>query len=184
MASFGHIAVGMAAGRAWDREMPLRPMIAFSALAMLPDLDVLGFHFHVPYFSTWGHRGAIHSIFAALVFATIATFASQDPRKPKLWLFCAVVAVSHGLLDAMTDGGYGVALLWPLTSRRYFLPWTPIPVAPIGAGMLTFEGARVVSIELLQFSPLAVWALWPRKTRRSTAGAAPPARRPSSRNAP
>ena len=36
----------------------------------------------------------------------------------------------HGLLDAMTDGGLGVAFFSPFDNRRYFLPWTPIRVIP------------------------------------------------------
>jgi len=73
----------------------------------------------------------------------------------------AIVAVSHGLLDTLTDGGLGIALLWPLSNHRYFAPWRPIPVAPIGARMLTGSGFRVVTTEALQFAPLLVWSLWP-----------------------
>jgi inner membrane protein len=54
---------------------------------------------------------------------------------------------SHGLLDAMTDGGRGVALFWPFTARRYFLPWRPIPVAPIGIGFLSGEGLAIAERE-------------------------------------
>ena len=77
-----------------------------------------------------------------------------------------VVAISHGLLDTLTDGGLGIALLWPFSNERFFAPWTPIPVAPIGARMLTGRGVRVVMTEALQFAPLLVWAVWPR--RRAT----------------
>ena len=61
----------------------------------------------------------------------------------------------------------GIALLWPVSNQRYFAPWRPIPVAPIGARMLTMAGVRVVMTEALQFAPLLVWSLWPR--RRSVA---------------
>jgi inner membrane protein len=74
------------------------------------------------------------------------------------------VAVSHGLLDTLTDGGLGIALLWPVSNHRYFAPWTPIPVAPIGARMLTGRGLGVVMTEALQFAPLLVWSLWPRQS--------------------
>ena len=39
--------------------------------------------------------------------------------------------VSHGLLDAMTDGGLGIAFFSPFSNTRYFLPWRPIMVGPI-----------------------------------------------------
>src|SRR5688572_10480141 len=46
-------------------------------------------------------------------------------------LFFACTA-SHGLLDAMTDGGRGIAFFSPFSNHRYFLPWRPIRVSPIG----------------------------------------------------
>ena len=49
-----------------------------------------------------------------------------------MWLYFFLATASHGLLDAMTDGGLGVAFFSPFDNRRYFLPWTPIRVSPIG----------------------------------------------------
>jgi inner membrane protein len=150
-------------------------MVAFSALSLVPDLDVVAFRFRIPYAAPFGHRGAAHSICAALAFASVAALATRmtpeqqaatGQTRPRLWLLCAVVAISHGLLDTLTDGGLGIALLWPLSNRRYFAPWEPIPVAPIGAGMLTAEGLRVLMTEALQFAPLLIWSLWPRRRHR------------------
>jgi len=181
MASLGHVAVGMAAGRLWTGLQgqneagsfkPLaRSMVAFSALSLAPDLDVIAFRFGIPYSAPFGHRGAAHSIFIALVLASIAALATRvrpdqvnsNQTRTRLWVLCAVVAISHGLLDTLTDGGLGIALLWPFSNERYFAPWTPIPVAPIGARMLTSGGIRVVMTEALQFAPLLVWAIWPRR---------------------
>lgn len=181
MASLGHVAVGMVAGRLWTSGNQrgegrgatslVRAMFAFSALSLAPDLDILAFRFGIPYAAPFGHRGAAHSLFAALALASVAAFAARlNPEqraerqsRARLWLLCAVVAATHGLLDALTDGGLGVALLWPLSNRRYFAPWTPIPVAPIGARMLTGRGLHVVLTESLQFAPLIVWSLWPRR---------------------
>jgi inner membrane protein len=146
-------------------------MVAFSALSLVPNLDVIAFRFGIPYSAPFGHRGAAHSICAALALASLAAFATRltleqaagGQTRARLWLLCAVVATSHGLLDTLTDGGLGIALLWPVSNRRYFAPWTPIPVAPIGARMLTLNGLRVVMTEALQFAPLLVWSLWPRR---------------------
>jgi len=173
VASLGHVAVGMAAGRLWsmrsDRQgaTAARAMVAFSALSLAPDLDVIAFRFGIPYSAPFGHRGAAHSIFVALVLASIAAYATPLTAggwtRSRLWLLCAIVAVSHGMLDTLTDGGLGIALLWPFSNRRYFAPWTPVPVAPIGARMFTPRGVRVVMIEALQFAPLLLWSLWPRR---------------------
>ena len=45
-----------------------------------------------------------------------------------------LVTASHGILDAMTDGGLGVAFFAPFNNSRYFLPWRPVMVSPIGVG--------------------------------------------------
>ena len=171
----------MAAGRIWnDLKHPSHErgslrvlagsMVAFTALSLAPDLDVIAFRFGIPYSAPWGHRGAAHSIFVAITLATIAAFATRlapdqidGQKRKKLWVLCAAVAISHGLLDTLTDGGLGVALFWPLSNARYFAPWTPIPVAPIGARMLSSRGLKVIMTEALQFAPLLVWAGWPRR---------------------
>jgi len=146
-------------------------MLAFSALSLAPDLDVIAFRFGIPYSAPFGHRGVAHSILVALVLASVAALATplttSDRTRSRLWLLCALVAVSHGMLDTLTDGGLGIALFWPFSNRRYFAPWTPIPVAPIGARMFTPGGVRVMLIEALQFAPLLLWSLWPRRRSAS-----------------
>jgi inner membrane protein len=52
---------------------------------------------------------------------------------------------SHGLLDALTNGGLGPALLWPFSAERYFAPITPIRVSPIGTN---FFGPRALPVLL------------------------------------
>ena len=41
----------------------------------------------------------------------------------------------------MIDGGLGCALFWPFDLTRYFAPWRPIPVAPIGMDFFSPHGA-------------------------------------------
>ncbi|KFA87234.1 metal-dependent hydrolase [Archangium violaceum] len=169
MASFGHVAVGMALGRlgvgqATPRRMGLA-MLGMSALAMLPDADVIAFVLRIPYAATWGHRGASHSLLLAAAVAAVVAAGTRLARGPavKAGLLTLAALGSHGLLDAMTTGGLGAALLWPLDDTRYFLPLRPIPVAPIGAGMLSRRGLYVVLVELLLFLPFWAYALWPRR---------------------
>lgn len=169
MASIGHVAVGMALGR-WGTgaESPRRAaavMLWLSTLAMLPDADVVAFALRIPYAATWGHRGASHSLCIAAVVALAVMAGTRLARGPvlKAGLLAFAAAGSHGLLDAMTTGGLGAALLWPVDNARYFLPVRPIPVAPIGAGMLSARGLYVVMVELLLFLPFWAYALWPRR---------------------
>ena len=168
MAGLGHIAVGAAAARWLTRgeggAARARVTAGLAVLAMLPDIDVIGFALGVPYGAPFGHRGASHSLSVALLTGACAGFLlSRGGARPwaRALPLAIAVALSHGLLDAMTDGGLGVALLWPFTAARFFLPWNPIPVAPIGAGMFSARGLHVTVVEALEFAPLLVYALWP-----------------------
>lgn len=167
MASLGHIAVGMAAGRFARRKDLARAMLWLSAASMLPDADVIGFAFGVAYASPFGHRGASHALASAPFLAVLPALALDffDTTKPRLrtWLMMSLVIASHGLLDTLTDGGLGVALLWPFSDARFFAPWGPIPVAPIGRGFISFRGIYVATVEAVLFAPFLAYALWPRK---------------------
>lgn len=176
MASIGHVAVGMAAARSYSGKAAstsklLSLMAAWSVLSLLPDADVIGFYSGIRYADAFGHRGATHSfVFCFGLAALLAAAAAPFGAKPwRLGVYLTIVLVSHPLLDALTDGGLGVALYWPFELRRHFAPWRPIPVAPIGARFFSERGMRVALVELLQFLPLFGYALWPR--RRRTDGA-------------
>ena len=85
-----------------------------------------------------------------------------------MWLVLFAATASHGILDAMTDGGIGIALFAPFDAGRYFLPWRPIPVSPIGVGrFLSARGAAVLRAEvLLVWLPaiaLTLAAMWRRR---------------------
>lgn len=119
-------------------------------VSVLPDADVLGFRFGVDYADAFGHRGFFHSPFCAALVALLfaAVLFRHVPwltaRWWKLVAFLSLVGASHGLLDACTDGGLGIALLSPFDNTRYFAPWTPIPVSSIGLNDV-FTG-RFVSV--------------------------------------
>lgn len=169
MASIGHVAVGMSLGRheagASPRARLAASMLFFSALAMLPDADVIAFKLGLPYSAPWGHRGATHSLaFAALVATAAMGLAPLLRIKPwRMGLLSLLAVGSHGLLDSLTDGGLGAALFWPLSNVRHFAPVRPLPVAPIGAGMLSSRGLYVVAMEFIAFLPCWAFALWPRR---------------------
>jgi inner membrane protein len=48
-------------------------------------------------------------------------------------------------LDALTDGGLGVAFFSPFDNGRYFFSWRPVHVSPIGAERF-FNGGRAWDI--------------------------------------
>ena len=165
MASIGHIAVGMAAARmAGDGRGPSLPSMTFwSAVSLLPDIDVIGFAMGVRYADPWGHRGATHSVAMAMAGGLAIGAIAAGLKRPgrRLALVATAVLASHAILDTMTDGGLGCALLWPVDLTRYFAPWRPIPVAPIGFGFLSTDGALIALVELVLFLPFLVFAVWP-----------------------
>jgi inner membrane protein len=176
MASLGHIAVGMAAGRACTPrgQSATRAMVAFSLLSMWPDVDVVGFALGVPYGAPFGHRGATHSSLVALAIGLAiylwlrgrSKTPAQAARAVKTSLVATAVALSHGWLDTMTfGGGLGVALLWPLSNHRFWAPIRFIPVAPIGLELFSKPGVAVMVVELIFFSPFWIYAIWPRRAR-------------------
>lgn len=171
MASIGHVAIGLAAGRYYAGTDPQvrmpRAMLAFTVLSLLPDLDVIAFRLGIPYHHPFGHRGASHALLVAVVGGLLcAAVAARDGHRFKTvaWLSAAVLA-SHGILDAFTDGGLGAALWWPFSDARVFWPWQPLPVAPIGRGMISARGVRVLLEEGAYFLPVLLYALWPRRRR-------------------
>ncbi len=124
-------------------------------LAVLPDADVIAFALGIPYQDPFGHRGFTHSLaFAVLAAGLTARAGFRSPLGSEqrvrivacLFLACA----SHGLLDALTDGGLGVAFFWPLDNTRYFFPVTPLRVSPIGLrAFFSPWGAAVLLSEFL-----------------------------------
>src|SRR5262245_29796929 len=90
------------------------------ALSILPDFDVIGFAFGIRYEDFLGHRGFTHSIAFALI-AGAAVLPLFEERSWKLWLYFSAVTASHGVLDAVTDGGLGIAFFSPFDKTRYFL---------------------------------------------------------------
>jgi len=134
--------------------VPKRVWIVGIACSVFPDVDVIGFRFGIHYGDFWGHRGFTHSlIFAVLLAAVLASgiLRSQSAMsRVSLFAYLFLSTASHGLLDAMTNGGLGVAFFSPFDNQRYFLPWRPIRVSPIG--LLRFFSARglaVIKSELL-----------------------------------
>jgi len=136
-------------------EIPKSVWVIGAACSVIPDLDVIGFRFGIRYGDFWGHRGFTHSlVFAALLALVILTLRFRHGvtgmHPLTIWSYFFVATASHGLLDAMTDGGLGVAFFAPFNNHRYFLPWTPIRVSPIGVTrFFTARGFAVLQSEFV-----------------------------------
>lgn len=165
----GHFAVPVALCTA--RRVPGRLLVAGLAASMLPDADTLGLLAGVAQHGAAGHRGWTHSIVFAFAVATMLGAMHARGLRPSrgdastpgdgragapraipfgsAFPFLLACALSHPLLDVLTNGGPGVMLGWPFTDARVFAPWRPIEVSPIGAGFFSARGLTVVASELL-----------------------------------
>ncbi len=152
-----HAVVGLAAASAVSaKTMPLRFWILSVLCPVLPDADTIAFRLGIPYSHFFGHRGFFHSLFFALTVAvSVSTiFFKEHALFTHNWfLLCgyfSLITATHGILDAFTNGGLGIALLSPFNGKRYFFPWTPINVSPIGIASFFSEwGKRVIISEIV-----------------------------------
>lgn len=144
-------------------------MLGLSALSLLPDADFIAFKVGIPYPHPFGHRGMTHSLLFAVLIGLLVALGLRLRRRPVLLdaALATFVVATHGVLDAMTTGGLGVEFFWPLDTHRYFLPWRFIPVAPLGARMLSTRGLSVLLTEVVLFLPAWAYAFWPRALRPS-----------------
>ncbi len=142
---------------------PWRILFLAIIWSIAPDIDSIGFFFGIPYADVFGHRGISHSVFFAFISSVVLVsifFSKMVPNitdkdknyKPKIYLviFFTLIMSSHGVLDAMTNGGLGIAFFAPFDNSRYFLPWRPISVSPIGVKSFFSEwGLRVIISEAI-----------------------------------
>jgi inner membrane protein len=175
--AFTHAFSALALGRAYAIEsQPWRFWAASIACSILPDADVVGFELGIRYQDVLGHRGFTHSIpFALMVGAVVPGLVNRrvawfSRTWVTLWLYFTAVTASHGLLDAMTDGGLGVAFWSPFDTTRYFLPWRPVRVSPLEIdAFFGTVGLKVLATEIvfiwIPVTALSVAIRWIRQRR-------------------
>ena len=129
-----HLAVPLALSVALGPDMvPQGLMVLALVCAVLPDIDAVGLWLGIPYAHAFGHRGFTHSLPFGVALAGVGSlFVPELGAAPLIaFLVLLVSAASHGVLDAMTNGGLGIAFFSPFSNRRYFLPWRVIEVSPL-----------------------------------------------------
>jgi inner membrane protein len=148
-----HALVAVGLGKTFTaRKMPWLFWELTVVLSVLPDLDVLAFNFGIPYEAFLGHRGFSHSLCFALFAGFLSAFLTYRYFALPWWLlgnFFFAVTASHGILDAFTNGGLGIAFFSPFDTTRYFFRWTPIEVSPIGMSFFSERGWQTMRSELL-----------------------------------
>src|SRR5687768_13145755 len=105
---FSHAIFATVVGKAF-----LRKSVSFwfwfltAVCAIIPDADVIGSVFGIPFVSMFGHRGFTHSILFAFVFGSLVAFFAQKYLQTgltfaRLMIYFSLVTFSHPLLDMLT----------------------------------------------------------------------------------
>ena len=150
---FSHAFVALTLGKALPHRAMKRPLLLTGAIcSIVPDLDVIGFAFGIQYGDLWGHRGMTHSLFfAGLLSAALVAlgYRQESSTKAGIGLYLFLCTASHGVLDALTDGGLGIAFFSPFDLTRYFFPFRPVAVSPIGiSNFFSTDALRILASEI------------------------------------
>ncbi len=150
--AFGHAAAAYGLLKIHpDKIFTTKVLILGIVSSIIPDIDVMCFKFGIDDLHILGHRGLTHSIAFGLVWALmlIIIFHAKDKHSKILFLYYSLTTISHGVFDAMTTGGAGIAFLYPFSVERLFLPFRFIQVSPIGtADFFSSWGLEVIISEL------------------------------------
>lgn len=138
------------------RPKPLLYWLLAGFLPIIPDFDAFS---TAAYGSAWGHRGFTHSLIFALGIGLVAAGATYRFCHVQFWPLFGLfflISASHGVLDACTNGGFGIPFLWPFDERRWG-PYGPINVADIAFEWPDPRTSKAVRTELIYvWMPTAV----------------------------
>ena len=151
-----HFIVGASVGLPAVRSRSIRGALPAWAipvtcglLAVSPDLEVYAmFAWDIPRGSLFAHRGLFHSPFFLTLLCAVLAAMTAGRRFAWLTLVWAGAAITHPLLDMLTDGGSGVLLLYPISEARLFFPWRPIHVSPLGIVRFFSRAGYILKSEL------------------------------------
>lgn len=181
--AFSHAVAASSLGAAGmpAAPMPARYWATVAILGALPDLDVVIYPLGLNAPHILGHRGITHSLAFAAVFAALIVrlmFRDQKWRAAwlRLWIVFFFALASHAVLDALTDGGQGIAFFAPFSDARFHFPWRPIRVSPIGlTAFFSIDGLRVLQNELVWvWLPSALLSALAWRFRRGAGGGREP----------
>lgn len=174
--AFAHALTGFTIGKlSSGKKMPVRFWLLALIVPIIPDIDSISRSLGISHDHLLSHRGVTHSVLFAFVLALLIVEIFFNRKNLKadmpisLWrlrITFFLIIVSHGLLDAMTNGGSGVGFWIPFTNERFFLPWRPIEVSPLSAvRFFTVRGWDIIQSELVWVGLPCMMALMLRKVR-------------------
>jgi inner membrane protein len=141
-----------------QRAVPRRLLTLGIVCAIAPDIDVIAVPFGARSGDLLGHRGFTHSLLFAAVLASAVLAGAVRAWPPiahrgAVWFYLFLATASHGLLDALTSRhGLGIPFFWPFDATRYFFPFTPVAMSPLGTHFFSERGLSVLLNE--------IWWIW------------------------
>jgi len=164
----GHalVGLGLAAAVTQITKTASSPALWIGAVVAsgVADLDLTGVMFGLPRRRI--HRYATHSFLVLGVLILVAAWAcsrlvgSVDQGIVFAW---AAALLSHPLLDLISTGptaggrGCGIALFWPLSSRRWFLRHPLLPSREFTSCQSVGEIWRAIGFEVCCLGPLCIF---------------------------
>jgi len=151
---FTHPAIALGLSPFFSSALQSKTIVLTGAvLTIIPDIDVVGFRFGIPYEHIFGHRGITHSLFFAVIISgLVARFITRSAKMNafQVWVYLFLCMGSHGIIDALTNGGHGIAFFAPFTNERYFFPFTPIEVSTLNIRrFFQGQGIPVIKSEII-----------------------------------
>ena len=146
---------------------PVKFLVVAAFLAVLPDIDVLGFRYGISYSDMYGHRGLTHSLpFAMIVGVLVSLGVFPEVRRfsKRFWylaLLLFIATATHGCLDAFTNAGLGVGFFIPFDNTRFFAPWRPLTASPLSISrFFSGSGTSILLNEMRWVGvPLVIFAI-------------------------
>ena len=146
---FGHAIVGYTITKVSSIKNYKWLLLLAILSSILPDIDVLTFNFGIPYSHPFGHRGFTHSIVFAVIGAVLLMLFFGKKKRVLWFVVIFFSTLFHGILDAMTTGGKGIGFFIPFNNERFFFPFRPIHVSPLGIEKFFSEwGIQVILSEV------------------------------------
>jgi len=169
MTSTGHFLTGISIGilclpKNSTKIRRAAHLSVFTILSIIPDLPFQG----------WGHGNKYyfsHSLFVnlALILVLLIPFLLFAGLRRKIggWrvlLGAPLAWLSHLLLDALYNTGFGVAIYWPVSAARLILPvpWLSLSQGPLYP--FNLANLKIVAIETVTFLPLLLLAVLIRRS--------------------
>ena len=154
-----------------DNVSRLKLTISLALISALPDIDLVGFFYGIPYGDVMGHRGFTHSLLFSVLISLLCAFivfrsAGIFSRVWwKIFGLLFIASASHGFIDAFTDGGLGIGFFIPFDDTRYFFPWRPLMTSKLS--VTEFFNGSAIRILINEFIWVGVPVLFALTLHRS-----------------